>query len=117
MNELLALRRLAVTLLAQEDGISEEAYSVLRPLLVGDNDITDHVNATDGRFYLPEDYIAPELHVGIGYLEAKANVIFGSGAATERDNNGQILVYTGLMETDTGLADYEASDDDSENDE
>ena len=49
------LRQLALALLNDDNGISEEAYDLLRALLEehGLTDITDRVDATDGRFYLP----------------------------------------------------------------
>jgi hypothetical protein len=44
---------LAIALLTQDDGISQEAYEILYEMLDGNLDITGHVEATDGRFYLP----------------------------------------------------------------
>lgn len=102
--ELRNIRRLAIALLMQDDGISEAAYNLLHPLLSGDDDILDHVEATDGRFYLSgswedEHSSGPVL---IGYLEEMALAVFGHGAALERDSLSQLVIYTGLMSGEAG---------------
>jgi hypothetical protein len=50
------LRRLAIQLLDYDEDISEDAWGYLRQLLeeAGHRDLIDQVDATDGRFYLPE---------------------------------------------------------------
>jgi len=50
------LRRLAVRLLDDNEDISADAWCYLRQLLeeAGHLDLIDQVEATDGRFYLPE---------------------------------------------------------------
>ena len=53
------LRKLAILMLDDPDGINEEVYNELHSLLDTapvNEDITNMVNATDGRFYLPEDH-------------------------------------------------------------
>ena len=52
---------LAIELLQQDGGISQEAYEILIEMLDGDLDITQHVEATDGRFYLPDGW-TPNSH-------------------------------------------------------
>ncbi len=51
------LRKLAIALLDDDQGISEAAYDQLRPLLEEDGaiDIIEAVKATDGRYYLPDN--------------------------------------------------------------
>ena len=51
----MTIRDVAIELLTQDGGISEEAYEILHEMLDGDLDITGHVEATDGRFYTPRD--------------------------------------------------------------
>lgn len=54
------IRLLAISLLNTEEGISEESYNLLTPLmdLAGNcDDIMCGVDATDGRFYLPEGWV------------------------------------------------------------
>lgn len=50
------LRKLAILLLDDENGINEAAYNELVPLLIesGDQDVLDAVNAQDGRFFIGE---------------------------------------------------------------
>ena len=49
------LKQLALALLNDDHGITEQAYRILEALLNenGLTDITRRVEATDGRFYLP----------------------------------------------------------------
>ena len=51
-------RRLALSLLNSETGITEEAYLLLKEVILeplGLDDIRGHVEATDGMFYLPRE--------------------------------------------------------------
>lgn len=52
------IRSLALSLMTKDNDISEESYGILRELLIqeGHRDIINAVDATDGRFYLPEDF-------------------------------------------------------------
>ena len=96
------IRDLAIELLTQDGGISEEAYEILHEMLDGDLDITGHVEATDGCFYLPEGWESdPDLTYDKNYLASKLQAII-PGAALETDNDGQIVIYTGLMLNDEG---------------
>lgn len=96
------IRDLAIELLTQDGGISQEAYEILHEMLDGDLDITGHVEATDGCFYLPEGW-TPDTDQTFdkNYLTSKVHTIIPS-ATLEADNDGQILVYTGLMFNDEG---------------
>ena len=51
------IRTLAIEVLDSENGITEDAYDVLRDLLLetGNADVAEKVDATDGMFYLGED--------------------------------------------------------------
>ena len=93
---------LAIELLQQDGGISQEAYEILIKMLDGDLDITQHVEATDGRFYLPDGW-EPNLDETFdkSNLMSKVQAIIPS-AALEKDNDGQIVIYTGLMLNDEG---------------
>ena len=61
MNKKLLLRDFVITALDDQDGINEAAYVKLQALEAAiDNgscgDIFNLVQATDGRYYLPEDH-------------------------------------------------------------
>ena len=58
-----AIRKMALYLLDDENGISERAYVYLSGMLVesGNEDILQQVDATNGRFYIGEDYAEEEL--------------------------------------------------------
>ena len=91
------IRDLAIELLTQDGGISQEAYEILHEMLDGDLDITGHVEATDGCFYLPEGWEPNADHsFDKSYLASKLQTII-PGAALETDNDAQIVIYTGLM--------------------
>jgi len=53
------MRKFAITLLDDEQGIKEEAYNILSPYL--DEDIKNSSDATEGRVYVGEDFAAEEL--------------------------------------------------------
>ena len=93
----MTIRDLAIELLTQDGGISQEAYEILHEMLDGDWDITGHVEATDGRFYLPDGW-EPNADQSFdkSYLMSKVQTII-PGATLETDNDGQIVIYTGLM--------------------
>ena len=57
------VRRLGLTVLDDGNGISEEAWDALADLLALANchDIIEHVNATEGRYYIGEDFAEEEL--------------------------------------------------------
>ena len=96
------IRDLAIELLTQDGGISEEAYEILHEMLDGDLDITGHVEATDGCFYLPEGWEPnADQTFDKSYLASKLQTLI-PGAALETDNDGQIVIYTGLMLDDEG---------------
>lgn len=90
------IRELAIALLTQEDGISEEAYTLMYEMLKGDNDITDCVEATDGRFYLPEGWEGTPVEAALDDLERNIRAII-PGADIQTDNDDQLVIYTGLM--------------------
>lgn len=48
-------RKLAISLLGDDDGVSEDSYNLMYDFL--DDDIKNLVDATDGRFYIKEDAI------------------------------------------------------------
>lgn len=52
------VRKLALCLMTRDNDISEESYQYLLQLLdnAGHTDIIDAVDATDGRFYLPDGF-------------------------------------------------------------
>lgn len=96
------IRDLAIELLTQDGGISEEAYEILHEMLDGDLDITGHVEATDGCFYLPEGWEPdPDVMFDKIYLMSKVQTII-PGATLETDNDGQIVIYTGLTLNEEG---------------
>lgn len=45
----------AIAILNTDEGISEEAWDTLAPLI--DEDLRYQVRATEGRFYLPSDFV------------------------------------------------------------
>lgn len=93
----MTIRDLAIEVLTQDGGISEVAYELLHEMLDGDLDITGHVEATDGCFYLPDGWEPnPDLTFDKNYLASKLQTII-LGATLETDNDGQIVIYTGLM--------------------
>ncbi len=51
------IRDLALALLDDDDGISEEAYTILQEMLAetGNGDIMDAVESTEGRFFISEE--------------------------------------------------------------
>lgn len=101
------IRQLAIALLTSEQGIPEEAYDLLYDLLEGDDDITGHVEATDGWFYLPEGWLderAGQLPT-YGEFEAKVQALI-PGADIQTDNGDQLVIYTGLMIDDGKIVDY-----------
>ena len=93
----MTIRDLAIELLTHDGGISQEAYEILHEMLDGDLDITGHVEATDGCFYLPDGW-EPDSGQSFdkSYLTFKVQTII-PGATLETDNDGQIVIYTGLM--------------------
>jgi len=98
----MTIRDLAIELLTQDGGISEEAYEILHEMLDGDLDITGHVEATDGCFYLPDSWEPnPNQTYNKNYLASKLQTII-PGATLETDNAGQIVIYTGLMLNEEG---------------
>ena len=93
---------LAIELLRQDGGISQEAYEILIKMLDGDLDITQHVEATDGRFYLPDGWTPDtEQSFSKSNLMSKVQTVI-PGATLEKDNDGQIVICTGLMLNDEG---------------
>ena len=93
----MTIRDLAIELLTHDGGISQEAYEILHEMLDGDLDITGHVEATDGCFYLPDDWTPdPDETFDKNYLMSKVQTVI-PGATLETDNDGQIVIYTGLM--------------------
>ena len=64
------LRKLAILLLDDENGINEAAYNELAAELsaAGHTDILNAVTAQDGRFYLGEDDAQDLLRIGDGRL-------------------------------------------------
>lgn len=111
---MLQIRLMAIALLTQEDGISQEAYDLLYDLLEGDDDITQCVEATDGRFYLPDGWVDEQAAtpVGLGYMEKKLRAIGVGSDNIQTDNDGQLVVYTGQMLNEEGhIVDYEMSED------
>ena len=98
----MTIRDLAIEMLTQDGGISEEAYEILYEMLDGDLDITSHVEATNGRFYLPDGWEPnPDRSFDKSYLMSKVHTII-SGADLETDDDGQIVIYTGLMLNEEG---------------
>ena len=98
----MTIRDLAIELLTQDGGISQGAYEILHEMLDGDLDITGHVEATDGCFYLPDGWEPnPDQTFDKNYLASKLQTII-PGATLETDNDGQIVIYTGLMLDDEG---------------
>ena len=98
----MTIRDLAIEMLTQDGGISEEAYEIFYEMLDGDLDITSHVEATDGRFYLPDGWEPnPDQSFDKSYFMQKAHTIV-PGAVLETTNDGQIVIYTGLMLDDEG---------------
>jgi len=59
-----SVRKLAVKLLDDENGIGEEAVELLSNLLVetDNEDLLPMIESTDGRFYMGEDDAEEELH-------------------------------------------------------
>jgi len=56
IDEHLLIRRLAILILTDENGINQESYDQMLHLLnEEDADIIDRVEATDGRYYLPDN--------------------------------------------------------------
>jgi len=56
IDEHLLIRRLAVLILTDENGINQESYDQMLHLLnEEDADIIDRVEATNGRYYLPDN--------------------------------------------------------------
>lgn len=98
----MTIRDLAIELLTQDGGISQAAYEILHEMLDGDLDITGHVEATDGCFYLPDGW-EPNADQSFdkSYLMSKVHTIIPN-ATLETDNDGQIVIYTGLMLNDEG---------------
>ena len=93
----MTIRDLAIEMLTQDGGISEQAYEILHEMLDGDLDITGHVEATDGCFYLPDGWTPdPDEKFDKHCLMSKVQTII-PGATLETDNDGQIVIYTGLM--------------------
>jgi hypothetical protein len=95
----LKIRQLAIELLTQDDGISEAAYELLVDFL--DSDMRRQVEATDGRFYLPENFKdgespLEEQDVKLSYLENVIQQII-PGASFETDNFDQLVIYTDKM--------------------
>ena len=96
------IRDLAIELLTQDGGISQQAYEILHEMLDGDLDITGHVEATDGCFYLPDGRTPdPDETFDKSCLTSKVQAVI-PGAALEKDNDGQFVIYTGLMLDDEG---------------
>lgn len=111
-----AIRQLAIALLTSEQGINEASYNLLYDLLsVGDDDITHHVEATDGGFYLPEGWTDERAGQGqtLGEFEAKVKALI-PGADIQTDNYDQLVIYTGLMIDDGKIVDYVESDEEAE---
>ena len=93
----MTIRDLAIELLTHDGGISQAAYEILYEMLDGDLDITGHVEATDGCFYLPDGWTPdPDETFGKHCLMSNIQTII-SGATLEADNDGQVVIYTGLM--------------------
>lgn len=101
------IRQLAIALLTSEFGINEESYNLLYDLLEGDEDITGHVDATDGGFYLPEGWKDERAGQAptYGEFEAKVQALI-PGADIQTDNGDQLVIYTGLMIDDGKIVDY-----------
>lgn len=60
MTDAIAIRSLAITLLDDEDGISSDAWDILNGILFdigGCGDILQSVKTTQGKFYLPENWV------------------------------------------------------------
>jgi len=59
----LAVRKMALLLLDDDDGINIEAYGFLSTMLVetGNEDVLDAVDIADNRAYVGEDYAEEEL--------------------------------------------------------
>ena len=59
----LAVRKMALLLLDDDNGINIEAYGFLSTMLVetGNEDVLDAVDVTDNRAYVGEDYAEEEL--------------------------------------------------------
>lgn len=57
------IRRLALVMLDDCDGISDEVYTLLWPMLLAteNGDIPSHVDAVDCRYFISEAYAAAEL--------------------------------------------------------
>ena len=115
MNPMLKIRQLAIALLDDEEGISEQAYELLYDFL--DDDMKRQVDATDGRFYLPESFKdgeAPENEqdVQLSYLQNVVRQIIPE-AQFEYDNYGQLVIYTGLANDDENnfVVPFEAKND------
>jgi hypothetical protein len=98
---LYSIRNLAISLLSDDRGISKESYDLLLDLLEGDDDITNHVEATDDAFYLPTGWKGDDSLPGFGYLEKKVHALIPT-ASLEKDNDEQIVVYTGLKTSHSG---------------
>lgn len=77
-----SMRKLAILLLDDDNGIKNEAYQTLSIMLVesGNDDILDAVDMTNNRAYIGEDYAEQEL-LKIEELE-KEDEIDGEGADT-----------------------------------
>ena len=70
--------RMLVLHLLDSDGITESAYMLLKMEMHerGCSDITVHVRATDGMFYIREEYTADEFHKLAQYMQDDEDVNF-----------------------------------------
>jgi hypothetical protein len=115
----LKIRQLAIELLTQDDGISEAAYELLVGFL--DTEMRRQVKATDGRFYLPENFKdgespLEEQDVKLTYLENLIQQIL-PGASFETDNDDQLVIYTDKMLDVDNVVDFVPNEDEECDDE
>ena len=107
----IAVRKMALLLLDDENGISMEAYNFMSVLLseTGNEDILDAVDATEGRAYVGEDYAEEEIlkmevpNIGEARIEDPME---------ERHGNCRSVLNTDTMELELQVDEDEDKDND-----
>lgn len=113
----LALIQSFVTSLHDDEGVPEGTYLAICDLLsstMGEASkgvFTKAVDATDGRFYLPEKVKVKSLWNEMMKVSSVHDdnelMLEMSGFSREEDNSGQIVLYTSLMEKGGKIVPFE----------